>query len=221
MDDIHLLYVDKSRIAQRLMEQSMSVIAVFEAVGSVEEAESRMDAADAAGEAFNFFIIDHELPDGTGLDLARSIRRRPAHAHTPILLYTASLNNELAYQAMTCDINDSVAKPADLLQLRQRVVELVDLPQIRRVRRTLLQLTCFAWIADGTHYEYSPDLQEVVTGDSHDATRQKMQERLEQRILSMPDPSQYPADVHVMKHVIDLPADTDASQAAPGDSKAA
>lgn len=199
MVDINLLYVDKSKIARNLLVNGLNPIANITGVGSIAEAREAI-----ASQTFNFFILDYELPDGDGLSFAAELRDRPQHAKTPIILYTASLNNELEYRAMQAGINEGLAKPIDMLDMMQHVVQQVELPSIKRIKRQLLQLTCFSWIADGKHFEYSPDLNLLLSGDDKQALREQMNCALEEQILAKEDPGQYPADIEVYKHIIHL-----------------
>ena len=199
MGDVNLLYVDKSKIARNLLIKGLDPIANITGAGSLAEAREAI-----ASQAFNFFILDYELPDGDGLILAQELRENPQHAKTPIILYTASLNNELEYRAMQAGINEGLAKPIDMLDMMQRVVQQIEVPSIKRVKRQLLQLTCFSWKADGKHFEYSPDLNLLLSGDDKRALRQQMNSALEEQIRAKHDPSQYPADIEVYKHIINL-----------------
>lgn len=202
-DDIRLLYVDKSRTAHRLLQRALESIAYVHTAESIADAQSKI-AGGSTDERFNCFILDQELPDGTGLELARLLRELPGHQKTPVILYCASLDNELEYQAMCAGVNDSLRKPADPLDLRERVAKLADTPSIRQVRRELLQLTCFSWHAEGMYHEYSPDLNLHLTGDCHDDVQLRMRETMEREIHAKKDPSRYPADIHVFKYVIKL-----------------
>ena len=199
MADINLLYIDKSKIARNLLINGLEPIANITGVGSIAEAREAIRSR-----PFNFFILDYELPDGDGLALATELRDNPQHAKTPIILYTASLNNELEYRAMRAGINEGLAKPIDMLDMMQHVVRQVELPSIKRVKRQLLQLTCFSWKADGKHFEYSPDLNLLLSGDDKQALREQMNSALEEQILAREDPSRYPADIEVYKHIINL-----------------
>ena len=201
MEEINLLYVDKSKIAQRLLAQGLERIANITAACSLAEARQAIGS-----QAFNFFILDYELPDGDGLSFAAELRELPEHAHTPIILYTASLNNELEYRAMRVGINEGLAKPINMLDMMQHVAGQAEVPSIKKVRRELLQVSCFSWVADGSFHEYSPDLALLLTGDNRQALREQMHAALEEHILAKADPSQYPADIEVYKHVIELPS---------------
>jgi CheY-like chemotaxis protein len=206
MEEVNLLYVDKSKTSRSLVARGLEAIANVTGVGSAAEARRTV-----AEHSFNFFILDYELPDGDGLSLAAELRQHPAHADTPIILYTASLNNELAYRAMRAGINKGLAKPINMLDMMQHVVKQIELPHVKHVKRELLQLTCFSWVVDGRYFEYSPDLDLPLNGDDKQALRQQMHTTLEERILAKEDPSQHPADIEVYKHVINLPPGQDAA----------
>ncbi len=200
MDEINLLYVDKSKIAQKLLAKGLEQIANVTPASSLAEAREVIWRR-----PFNFFILDYELPDGDGLALAEELRGDPEHAKTPIILYTASLNNELEYRAMQAGINEGLAKPIDMLEMMQHVVKQVEVPSIKQVRRVLLQLSCFSWNADGKHFEYSPDLGLLLSGENKQMIREQMHAALEEQILAKDDPSRYPAEIEVYKHVLRLP----------------
>lgn len=206
MEEVNLLYVDKSKIARKLLADGLDNIANITGAESLAQARELI-----AKKSFNFFILDFELPDGDGLTLASELRADPKFAKTPILLYTASLNNELEYRAMRAGINEGLAKPINMLDMMRHVVDQIDVPHVKHVRRQLLQLTCFSWIADGRHFEYSPDLGLLLSGDDKKELRQQMHSALEEKILTKDDPSRYPADIEVYKHVIDLPPESDAA----------
>lgn len=209
MHEVNLLHVDKSKIARNLLSQGLDAIANITGVGSLAEAREAIKAG-----RYNFFIFDYELPDGNGLELAAELRALPEHEKTPIILYTASLNNELAYQAMQAGINEGLAKPMNGIDLMRHVVDQIELPHVKHVRRQLLQLTCFSWNAHGKHYEYSPDLNLLLSGDDKQALRVQMHTALEEQILAKDDPSKFPADIEVYKHIVNLPPADDNQEAA-------
>lgn len=198
-DEIHLLYVDKSKVARRMVVQHLGTIA------HVIEAESVAEACRMLSQqTVNFIVVDYELPDGTGLDVVRQAREAASPEQMPILLFTASLNNELAYEAMRTGVNQSLAKPMPMFELLEHVVRHVEVPQTEVVKRELLPMTCFHWVADGLHHSYSPDLNTHVQADTRDQAQSKMQTILEREIRAKKDPEQYPADIDVYKHIIRL-----------------
>jgi CheY-like chemotaxis protein len=204
MEEVNLLYIDKSKTARNLLAKGLDAIANVTGVGSLAEAREAI----AAG-SFNFIILDYELPDGDGLTLAAELRANPAHTKTPIILYTASLNNELEYRAMRAGINEGLAKPINMFDMMQYVVSQIELPCVKHVRRQLLQLTCFSWKTDGKHFEYSPDLGLLLSGDDKQLLREQMHSALEEKIMAKDDPGQYPADIEVYKHILNLTPEAD------------
>ncbi|MBK1698936.1 ATP-binding response regulator [Rhodovibrio salinarum] len=70
-------------------------VAMLERLGfSVDHAQT-IDQAHAlrlaTPDSYDIFIIDYQLPDGRGVDLARMLRQRTAHADTPIFLLSADV----------------------------------------------------------------------------------------------------------------------------------
>ena len=206
MDELRILYVEDSKTAQRLLEKAMGPMAEVRCASTVAQARQLLSCG-----THNFFILDDELPDGSGVELAREIRAVPAHARTPIILYGASVDNETAYQAMRAGVNESHRKPMNMLELRERVAALVELPQIAIVRRELVQLTCFYWIADGRHHAYSPDLQTHCESASREQLENDMQTLIERDLRARTSPEDYPADIQIKRHVVQLVADRDAA----------
>jgi CheY-like chemotaxis protein len=198
-EDIHILHVDKSRASRNLVAKNVEQIASYHGVGSL--AEARQAVAEGG---LNFFILDYELPDGNGLQFARELRDDDRHQHTPILLYSASTDNELAYRAMQIGVNESLTKPMHMMEMCQKIISLAALPEIKFVKRELLQLSCFMWLAGGKYHEYSPDLNRHIEGASRQEVEQRMQEMLEAELLAKDNPEEYPADVHTLTHVVQL-----------------
>jgi DNA-binding response OmpR family regulator len=206
MDGIRLLYVDRSRVAARRLCEAMDVAADTFSAGSIAEAQQAV-----AEQNISFLITEQDLPDGDGLDLIRWLRAQPGHDQTPTILYTAALDNDLEYRAMKAGANESHAKPTDLLELCQRVIALAHLPEVRFVRRELLQMTCFGWRADGKHHAYSPDLNIHVEGPTADTVREHMQRLLDREIRAKANPADYPADSYTMKFIVKLASNASAA----------
>ena len=182
-----------------MMERVISQIADFVAATDLAAARKVIES-----ERFTFFVLDYELPDGNGLQLARELRADPRYAETPIILYCSSLNNDLEYEAMTIGVNESIKKPMDMLEFREHVVRLIELPTVKRVRRQLLQMTCLVWKDNGKYYEYSPDLDLRLEGDWEDELRDQMHAKLQQYVLDSDEPGQAAMQVEVFKHVMQL-----------------
>ncbi|WP_232829509.1 ATP-binding protein [Tropicimonas sp. IMCC34043] len=115
---------------------ALVTIAMLERLGlSVDHAHSIGQAQAlclAASQSYDLFILDYRLPDGTGADLARQLRRDPALRDAPILLlsanvdwvrqspedvglFTALLDKPLDARALARAIQGATRPPAGLL----------------------------------------------------------------------------------------------------------
>lgn len=71
-----------------------------------------------AAESFNLLILDINLPDGSGLELLRSIRRRSS---VPVILLTANDMELDEVTGLEAGADDYITKPFSLAVLRARV----------------------------------------------------------------------------------------------------
>jgi signal transduction histidine kinase len=70
--------------------------------------------------AFNVVVVDFQLPDATGLELARKVRE--ANDYTLVILMTGHASLEMAVKAIQEAVYDYLIKPVDPAQL-QRTIE--------------------------------------------------------------------------------------------------
>ncbi len=93
--------------------------------GAVAAVTTGREALEALGEA-DVVLLDHQLPDTSGLELLDAIRARP---NPPaVVMVTAHGNESLAAAALRRGADDYLAKDASLAELLPQVLE--------RVRRT-------------------------------------------------------------------------------------
>jgi DNA-binding response OmpR family regulator len=67
-------------------------------------------------EAYDLFILDKQLPDGSGVDLCRELRRK--FPQTPIIMYAATAFESDQRESFMAGATDYVSKPG--------VVELIE-----------------------------------------------------------------------------------------------
>lgn len=102
----------------------------------VREAEDGAVAAAALdGETFDLILLDYKLPDTTGLDLLRSIRK--SDADVVVIMMTAYSTIESAVEAMKLGAYDYVTKPFDMDQLIRTVRKSLETTRLRREIREL------------------------------------------------------------------------------------
>lgn len=115
------------------------------------------------GERFDAVLLDLMLPDGDGLDLARSLRRRGLM--TPILMLTVRGETPTKVAALDSGIDDYLTKPFDMDELLARVRALVrrgqaagELPSsaVLPVAGGTVDVEAQVWTApDGTRHDVS------------------------------------------------------------------
>jgi CheY-like chemotaxis protein len=105
------------RLARGILETSG--FTAITAVGAGREALAALGQADVV-------ILDHQLPDASGLELLDAIRSRPNPPS--VIMVTAHGNESLAAAALRRGADDYLAKDASLAELLPQVLE--------RVRRT-------------------------------------------------------------------------------------
>jgi len=85
-----------------------------DAVGNLAQARDRI-----AERSYDLCLTDMRLPDGSGIDLVRTISKE--HPQTPVAIFTAHGNMESAIEALKAGAFDCVAKPVNLDDLRNLV----------------------------------------------------------------------------------------------------
>jgi CheY-like chemotaxis protein len=88
-----------------------------------QEASSGEEAlALCGGEPFDLIVLDHRMPGLTGIDVARKLRTE--HCPSPIIMYSAYVDQALEAEADTLDI--PVIDNADQQRLREKVRAVVS-----------------------------------------------------------------------------------------------
>jgi DNA-binding response OmpR family regulator len=99
-------------LARHCLEEAGYIVRTFSAVLGVE------DALDSRP---SLILVSAMLPDGSGLDLCRRIRRNPIQASTPVILLTAGTSEEQSCAALEAGADNFLAKPFSPRELMARV----------------------------------------------------------------------------------------------------
>ena len=96
-----------------------------EAGFEVTEASNAKDCLDLAqsGEHFDLYLLDHNLPDDSGITLCRELRK--GNAKIPILFYSACAMEAEKKEALEAGAQDYLIKPGDILQVAEHVARWV------------------------------------------------------------------------------------------------
>ena len=111
-----ILLVEDSQDFQILLKKALAPIATVVVVSSLT------DALVAAKEtSFNLFLIDLELPDGSGFDFVKWIRANEELTETPIFLVTGNTKTHDKVMGFRLGIDDYIVKPFAIEEFRARV----------------------------------------------------------------------------------------------------
>lgn len=120
-----ILAVDDDPVNLKILRDILSRDEYYiETATSGNEAISRLNDGQ-----WDLVIADVMMPNMSGYELARSIRKRFSVSELPILLLTARNRLEDVYSGFLSGANDYVTKPADALELQYRVRALNEVKQ--------------------------------------------------------------------------------------------
>jgi two-component system, OmpR family, response regulator len=90
----------------------------FEVAHTVHRAMPKL-----AGEPHDLYILDNWLPDGSGIDLCRTIRLK--YPSVPILFTSGSTVQTDVDEALAAGANEYLLKPCEPLRLKEIVKDLI------------------------------------------------------------------------------------------------
>jgi DNA-binding response OmpR family regulator len=122
----HILCVDDNAESTEVLQQILRDHKVTVA-GTAFEAIRAMNA-----HAFHGYILDHWLPDWTGVQLCRTIRETDPHG--PIIFCTAAARDEDRRRAMRAGANVYFCKPVDPERLRRQLRVHLELSELESLR---------------------------------------------------------------------------------------
>lgn len=168
----HILIADDDRLIRLTLEAGLSLNGF-----RVSLARSGREAIAMASEQnFDAVISDIYMPDGDGLEVARSLRA--ACPSLPVILMTAQGELDVTVQALGEGANDIIAKPFEIAALlsvlqkhlaanREKAVAQVELPEADfsssgLIGRSAAMMTVYKLIA----YAARTDATVLITGES-------------------------------------------------------
>ena len=122
-----LLVVDDDPVVCAFVEAALSGSAEVVRALSAEQGLALIGS-----EAFDGVLIDHSLPDLTGLEMIRLLRGDPSTLMLPLVLFTGDASAEVERDARRAGADDYLAKPVEPLLLEERMLGLLT-SRTRRV----------------------------------------------------------------------------------------
>ena len=112
--NMKILVVDDFSTMRRIVRNLLKELGF----SNVQEAEDGIAALKKLrAETFNFVVSDWNMPNMTGIDLLREIRKDPALKHLPVLMVTAEAKRENIIEAAQAGASGYVVKPFTAITL--------------------------------------------------------------------------------------------------------
>ncbi len=108
----------------------------------VETADSGQDALNKleSSQAFDLVVLDVMMPDITGLDVLKTVRKSKSFFELPILILSALTDTKDIVTGLNCGANDYMTKPTKKIELLARIHNLISLKQVYDTALTNEQL---------------------------------------------------------------------------------
>ncbi len=205
MAKMKFLHVEDSRIARCMMENLFGEEAEVIGVASIADASDLIqDEPD-----ISCFIVDYRLNDGLGYHFVQKVRSVEKYKTTPVILFTATLTNEVLYKAMKSGVNQALKKTMPGKEVLDIVMGQVASPHVEHIERESYEFHCMSW-SDGIEYfQYSPETGVKVSGSSAIEAQEKMRMELGNIVA---DPTREILDIEILKPSILLIENTRPSE---------
>ena len=116
--NMKILVVDDFSTMRRIVRNLLKELGF----SNVHEAEDGVDALKKLrAESFDFVVSDWNMPNMTGIDLLREIRKDAALKHLPVLMVTAEAKRENIIEAAQAGASGYVVKPFTAITLDEKL----------------------------------------------------------------------------------------------------
>lgn len=116
--NLKILVVDDFSTMRRIVRNLLKELGFL----NVQEAEDGVDALrKLRAEKFDFVVSDWNMPNMTGIDLLREIRKDNELKHLPVLMVTAEAKKENIIEAAQAGASGYVVKPFTAVTLDEKL----------------------------------------------------------------------------------------------------
>ena len=129
LQELHVLIVDDLDISRRILREGMEArgLQVSEAA-TVSEALHCLREASASGRPVQVLLLDHYLPDGKSLTLARTLKADPVFSSLRVILLSNTTTRTERELLKTVDCDAVLSKPVRITPLLNELMH-IALPQ--------------------------------------------------------------------------------------------
>jgi len=132
-----VLLIDDNQDIAELITLGLSPNSVIHA-RSIGEAEQALKSS-----SFEVFIIDVNLPDGSGFDFCVSLSQNPQYQSVPKIILSGQDQVSDKVYGFSCGADDYMTKPFHVVELRARVERL--LRRMQSPMKNYLNFSCFSF----------------------------------------------------------------------------
>ena len=132
---MNILVVEDDRDIREMVCQSLAQND-FQTIGVRDVQEARQSLARVSPDCM---VVDWMLPDGSGLELVRWLRRQEEYQQIPVLMLTARGQESDMITGLDSGADDYLTKPMSLRELNARVRALLRRPAKYEERKDLLE----------------------------------------------------------------------------------
>ena len=121
--DIKILVVDDMPVLRKLMTRMLRELG-FTNVETAEDGQSAWGMIQTSinnGKPYEFIISDWNMPNMTGLDLLKVVRRTPGMEKAPFLMITAENEKANVVNAVSAGVSNFIIKPFSPQILKEKI----------------------------------------------------------------------------------------------------
>jgi len=130
--DTSVVLVDDDRLSLKILEDLIASVHGLHPIAFNDPVKALAWCRDNQPE---IVVTDYEMPGLKGTDLIRELRQQPHTRDIPIMMLTASNDQDLRYRALELGANDYLNKPIDAIEVTARARNMLG---IRLGQRALL-----------------------------------------------------------------------------------
>jgi|APSaa5957512535_1039671.scaffolds.fasta_scaffold77687_2 CheY-like chemotaxis protein len=123
LEDTHVLIVEDNAQTTRLIRMMLMDMQVAHVITTADGVEAQ-EVLDAGEERIDVILCDWRMPRMTGIELLKIVRK--SHPAIPFMMVTANADVDSIKAAASQGVSGYIAKPFSPLQLKKKLVALID-----------------------------------------------------------------------------------------------
>ena len=196
----HILLVDNATLTRRILQKGLGNCFTLTVVEDCALAKLNIMHSH-----FDLIVINYDSIGDDAYALCTTLRiERPMEPYTSVVLVSTSICDDFIYRSIQNGINICMPRALPIEQMKSFLLSLSRHPCTQLSFRDKCTCNCMAWNYGNIYYQFSPDLQETVVGDSAQEAEDLMQSLLSEHkgILGKAQFGQ--AQARVVRHRINL-----------------